>query len=673
MITLEATIPCLSPPAWAFMERRLIEVMDEAVYPFLEKYTNADGTLIWRDVSEGYPHGRDGADDFYESSCNWPLLYLLGGGDHLLTLAHRQWDAITRQLTAFGVLHDDYERGYDQFHQAEGYISFHFLCLADPTNPRLLERARRFAALYLNENPTAPNYDAEHRIIRAPHNGSGGPRWGVGEGEPRYEWSAGMATYGLPFADVPGITAYDDLKDPAVARRMGEVMLERMGRGDVVANLGVTSLLTNAYLLTGDDTYRRWVAEYVDAWVERAHQNGGLLPDNVGLSGLVGEYLDGKWYGGLYGWTWPHGFYTIAMAAIVAGTNAYLLTREPGFLDLPRSQIDAIMAQGEVRDLAHLPMSLEHHWVGQIAALGGGTETFVVPYRYGDAGWFDYQPMSPIFPLALWNISRQDDDWQRIERIRQSGGDWARVFSFRTKEESGHEPPWTRYLAGDNPGYPAQILAATYDQVCRRLDQIRRDDADLRRVTIHHWQELNPVLTEALVQLTLGAPQPIYNGGLLHCALRYFDEQRQRPGLPRDIAALVERLDLVPPPAPPAGDSDGKAAASGDEELRGTMVHLVNLSPFEGRTVIVQAGAFSEHRVTTAHYTARTSEYPGPIGSYSAPEVQAQWRTSTVGESCLHVHLPAASEITLDLAMERFVNNPSYQLPWDRAHPAAHG
>ena len=36
--------------------------------------------------------------------------------------------------------------------------------------------------------------------------------------------------------------------------------------------------------------------------------------------------MDGKWYGGLYGWSWPHGYYNIGMAATVAGNNAFLVT-----------------------------------------------------------------------------------------------------------------------------------------------------------------------------------------------------------------------------------------------------------------------------------------------------------------------------------------------------------
>jgi hypothetical protein len=118
MHIITASIPCEKPPTWAVLERKLMEVMDQSVYPFLEKYTRPDGTLIW---NEKWYNSRDGADDFYESSYNWPLYYLLGGGDHLLALGQRQWDAITRQLTEFGLVHKEYEIGYDQFHQAESY------------------------------------------------------------------------------------------------------------------------------------------------------------------------------------------------------------------------------------------------------------------------------------------------------------------------------------------------------------------------------------------------------------------------------------------------------------------------------------------------------------------------------------------------------------------------
>lgn len=637
MKMITATLPCTAPPAWAVLERRLIETMDESVYPFLEKYTRADGTLIWRDQ---YPDTRDGADDFYESFYNWPLYYLLGGGDHLLPLAHRQWDAVTRQLTDYGLVHKEYERGYDQFHQSESYIYFYFLCMADPANSKSLERARRFAGFYLNEDPEAPNYDPELKIIRAPHNGSGGPRAGFADGDDvSYGYYEGMKPYGLPYEDVLGISSYDDLKDPVLARRMGQVMQERMNAGDVAQNLFATSLVTNAYLLTGDEKYRAWVLEYVDAWWKRARQNGGLLPDNVGLSGRVGETMNGKWYGGLYGWTWPHGFYNIGYAALVAAHNAFLLTRDLTYFEMPRAQMEKIIGLGKIIDLDELEdMSLYHHYVSVWRALRPERKLFLAPQRYADSGWFDYQPLPMPQPVGLWNITTAPEDWERLVTLRdRSGYDWSMVTSFRDKGDQGHEEPWLCYLMGENPDYPETMLAATYGQVCRRLEQIRRDSADLTQVNIHHWQQLNPVITEALVQLTLGGPQAIYYGGTLVCRVRYFDAERKRPGLPQDVAALVEKIDA-----------------------NRTVLKLVNLSPFQAREVIIQAGGLGEHRFLAARYDVLASDYPGAIGSYAAPPLEVETREIEINDRYLRVSLPPATEISLDLTMERFVNVPSY-------------
>jgi hypothetical protein len=356
--------------------------------------------------------------------------------------------------------------------------------------------------------------------------------------------------------------------------------------------------------------------------------------------------MGGKWYGGLYGWTWPHGFYNIGMAATVAGTTAYALTRNPAYLDLPRTQYDTIAALGARRDTRELEMSLRHHWIGaladeEVSALD--PVTWVAPYRYGDEGWFDYQPLSPIYPTAIWALSMDEADWARIEAIRREESmDWRAVGLFRTKEESGHERPWLRYLAGDNPDYPTRILQAAYGTVCRRLALIRADAEDLTKVNIHHWQELNPIVTEALVQLTLGAPQIIYNGGLLFCPVRYFDVARRRPGLPLDVAALVSGV-----------------------RPNGVSVTLVNLNPFTTRTLIVQAGGFGEHRFTTATYDQRTSDYPGSQKRYAAPTLTTEPVTVTVDATRLTVELPPATTIHLELGMVRFVNDPTYALPWN--------
>ena len=78
------------------------------------------------------------------------------------------------------------------------------------------------------------------------------------------------------------------------------------------------------------------------------------------------------------------------------------------------------------------------------------------------------------------------------------------------------------------------------------------------------------------MQLTCGGPQTVYHGGLLHTRLRYYDAVVRRPGLPEDVSALVSHLD---------GDS--------------VTVSLVNGSPMHERRVILQAGAFNEHRFTS--------------------------------------------------------------------------
>jgi hypothetical protein len=467
-----------------------------------------------------------------------------------------------------------------------------------------------------------------------------------GEPKPYSPVGTTMEPYGLPFFDLPGISSVHDLSDPANAQRMGEAMHARWRAGDAPANLAITSMLTNAFLLTGEEKYRAWVVEYTDAWMARSRAHDGLLPDQVGPSGAVGEYVGGKWYGGRYGWTFPHGFLTLHFATVDAGANAYLLTRDDRYLDLPRQQMDRILELGEQRDPRDEHMSVYANWQQQLEAIPPGEKTFLVPYRYGDAGWFDWMPMSALYPVYLWHLSMREDDWERVERLRGlEANDWDAVYSFRDKHDAGHEQPWSRFLAGAHPHYPEQIQQASYAQVVRRMAQVHQDEDVGTRHHVHHWQWGNPVTSEALVQLTLGAPQPIYNGGLLHARLRYFDAEARRAGLPPDVAALVEKL-----------ESDR------------TVVRLVNTSATQARTLRIQAGAFGEHRFTEARFQRRTSEWPGGLGgyagTYSAESVQCEEAVLPLTDGHLQVELPPGSELCLDLATQRYVNEPSYAQPF---------
>ena len=143
-------------------------------------------------------------------------------------------------------------------------------------------------------------------------------------------------------------------------------------RGDVPLNLTATSLMLNAYMYTGDPKYKKWIEEYVGAWIERTRQNGGILPDNVGPRGKIGEHMDGKWWGGYYGWRWPHGLFNQLESTLIGAANAYLVSGDPKYLELPRG----------VRP-------------GAKARAGSRTASVLVPHRHGDDGWYDYRPIKP--------------------------------------------------------------------------------------------------------------------------------------------------------------------------------------------------------------------------------------------------------------------------------------
>jgi hypothetical protein len=632
-----ATQPYDRPPEWALLERRLIDCMNDTAEPLLEKYVRPDGSLLWppdEDFSS-----IDGLDDAYESFHNWPLFYALGGHEKFRQISLREYEAITQQFTRYDCGHGhpmvvkEYEQGYDWFHQGEGYLFFYMLGLADPNNMRNRERALRYAGFYLNEDPQAPNYDPEKKLVRCAFVGSMGPAhrnfteapWGYAD------WKQ---YYGLPYQDVPGFTSLSSLHDPQAAVNMARTMKKRMAYGDVATNLAITGMMTHAYLLSGDPKYRDWVTGYVDAWMCRAAENGGIVPDNVGLSGKIGETTEGKWYGGYYGWTWPHGFLSLGDAVTLAGENAFLLSRDPRYLDFPRSQMDILIDKGIAVDgTLHVPYKygdpgnyeyrvfIEHVLTpdGNFARL----EEYN-PILWKD-GWFEFQPLNPKYPVHLWHLSQETSDLERVRRVRNGHNqDWLQIVERREKDQGGHDAAWAAYLAGEYPTYPEDILNHNLSQVERRMRLIAEDQQGPKTYGDYYLQHRNPITAEGLTQLTMGAPLPLYNGGLLMALVRHFDRAARRPGLPPDVAALVQ------------------AVRPGGLRLR-----LVNLSREERRELTVQAGAYGEHQFTSLTFTRGGEVISLPLG-----------------QSALEVDLPPGTEITLDLGLERLANNPSYRFPW---------
>ena len=322
--------------------------------------------------------------------------------------------------------------------------------------------------------------------------------------------------------------------DDAIYAEILSRINQRQARGDVPLNLGATSLMTHAFLYTGEEKYRHWVLDYLTAREERTARNGGIIPDNIGLSGEIGEYNDGKWWGGYYGWRWPHGSFSLLEPLCVAGTNAALLTGDMRHLALPRSQLDMLWALRREEGGQHL-----------------------VPNRHYDEGWRDFRRMHPMYGVYLWNISMAEEDAARAER------GWAGDLFDAVNPDyhgygvtngghmgfNGNTAQWFKFMRGRYPAYPEAVLEADLKTITEQIATFRLPVNDpetmdhyRESMTIHMWQQLTPMVIEGLTQLTLGGPKHVYHGGLQQARLRYFALAGWWPGLSLGVAALVHGL-----------------------------------------------------------------------------------------------------------------------------------
>ena len=529
-VTVHIAAP-MTPPNWALLERELLRANSQACEAFFARYFDERGYL--RCVERW--GGDDGPDDATENCAGWPVLHALGAPDVVLEMYEKAWEGHLRQYTEAktvevpfardGMYYKEFPVMFDWQHNGEGLRLFNLRGLSDPEDPALERRVRRFAGFYMNEDPGAPNYDPEHKIIRSLFNGSRGPllrkataldwtgdpievenRFGLGHGERNYEE---MLAH---FKD------YNDIV------------------GDHPLNLLSTSLALNAFMLTGEAKYKRWLLEYVEAWRQRMIANGNIIPSNIGLDGTIGGACDGKWYGGTYGW----GFTVVvpqtgALAdrnrqhwGILGFMNAYMLTGDDRFLDAWRKQADAVNANKKIID--------------------GRT---MYPRMHGDDGWYGYVPAPYNFnALEIYYLSMKASDRRKV---------------------TGNA--WLAYLDGDDPGYPETVLRGDFANIRRRLEGMRNDSTSPDTRLADDPMKYNPASVVSLTQLMLGGIDPGRWGSVLHCRLRYFDPVRRRAGIPEAVAALVEKL---------TADS--------------VTVTLVNTNQLAPRTVIVQAGGYAEHQ-----------------------------------------------------------------------------
>jgi hypothetical protein len=637
--------PTRPPPRWAVLQRHVFDRMGAAAKLFVETYTRPDGTLVWHEKDTPWrdAHGRtrkdangqdmewpgmDGSDDGYEAFFSIPLLYCLGGDDELHSIARKQWEAVTWQFTQYGQIEDEWDAHYDWMHHGESSQFIYYLGLCDPNHFADRARSLKFAGHYIGEG--ADNWDAELKMIKSPFNGSKGAHYVCTE----FDWCTHRdqlaRSYLCPFLDHPDVPAgapWDfkvDWNDDSAMEAILAQMNARQTRGDIPMNLLATSLVTHAYLFSPSDKekYKTWVMEYLAAWKSRARTNDGLLPDNIGPSGKIGELMDGKWWGGYYGYRWPHGVTNSQEAILVAGANAFLLTSDPSSFDLFRSQSDFLHTQGKLVD-----------------------GVYMIPARHSDEGWCDYRRPESVAHgernlILLYYWTQLEEDRQRLHNAfpvaRPGGGGWPVEIGNFSKGGQFSPGPWhTWTVEGGNVEYPIQVLEATLSEIGRRMEMIEADDwsdAAIQDWDVHHWQNLNPAVPQGLMQLTCGTPGIVYHGGLMHTRMFYFDPVRRRPGLPHNVAALV-------------------SSVKADK----VTLTLVNTDVLESRPVIIQAGAFAEHRFTTA-----TLSYWASGGAQRTVEVK-------VDDLHLRLELAACAQVELTIGMTLNVRGvePSYRRPWD--------
>jgi len=543
----------MDPPRWATLERQLLADNLPATREFFTKYFDDRGYLQCV-VRWG---ANDGPDDAFENFNHWPELHALGASDEVLQMFLKGHEGLLKQYTEArtsdvpiarqGMYYKEFIVQSDWMHHGEGLQLFNRMGLSIPTDAKYQERARRFAGFYMAEDPEAPNYDPVHKIIRSMENGSRGPM---------LRKATALDWVGDPF-DVKGFDALhgESTFEQFLAHyaEYGDVA------GDHFLNLVATTLPMNAYLLAGEPKYKAWIVDYMDAWLARMKQNGGVIPSFVDLDGRIGG-PEGKWWNNAYGW----GFSPVNPVtgrredrnriprALVGFSNALLVSGDRKYVDAWRGMIDAVNSHAREAE---------------------GRRQY--PTMYGADGWYSWRntPWN-VGALEVWYWSQTPQD---LARVVPEGASI-------TLGTGG----WVEFLQGRNPDYAEQALERDLKTVQQRVAALRRDTTPPERRLADNMLDFNPASTESLVQLMWGALLPGREGGLLNARLRYFDPDRKRAGVPEDVAALVSEL------------SDTR-----------TVVTLVNLNASQPRTLVVQGGGYGEHQLVSVTSGGRTT----PINS----------------------------------------------------------
>jgi len=558
----------METPEWALLERQLIDANSKAVEAFAAKYMDTRGYLLhtprWGTL--------DGPDDAIETYFNWTLLYALGGADSSLELYKKgleghllQYNADLRttltELARNGAYHREFITQSDWFHTGEGMRGFLLQGLADPNDPVFVSRMTRFAEMYMGHDPNlkVQNYDPDKKLIKSIWTGSLGPML---HDATTYDW-VGDPTPGT-FHLLHGTEGRNQMVElMSVYPKMLAHCAEYLDSvGDHPLNMGATLLGLNSYALTGDEKYRDWVIEYVDAWKERTAQTGGMIPTNVGLNGEPGGEYNGQWWKGTYGWN-----FTIYDGEIdqIASRNtysvgpyagfgaAYMLTGDTSYVDVLKRQIDILYENKKVENGQTLLPTMYGDPKGH--------KSNGKPEYYNYSGNLLHNQLMQIY---LWTMDRS-----LLDRIPTQDG-------------------WAGFLEGNDPGYPARALRSDLRSVRNKVEEAKHDPTSPDTRLADWLLGLSPAQTDTLTQLTMGGYFGTGKHWSLHSRVRYFDPARGRPGLPDAVGALVTKM-------------------TADEAT----VTLVNLDVVSPREVVVQAGGMGEHSFESAAWAGKTKGLDG--------------------------------------------------------------
>lgn len=527
--------------------------------------------------------GDDGPDDAIENINEWPILYAIGGDEAIRKMIWQAWEGHVEQFTKAKTTHVPFAR--------DGMYYREFPVMMD--------------WLHNGEGLTVFNLmglcDPEDSLLQQRIRRFAGFYLGDDPAAENYDKTHKLIRSLFNGSRGPLLrkaTAVDWAGDPIEVKhrfRLGhgedsyEQMLEHFKDytdilGDHPQNLLATSLAANAFMLDHDEKYRNWLLEYVTAWEQRAASNGGILPSNVGRDGITGSDANGKWYGGTYGW----GF---SVVDPVTGNIVHRNTTRFGVVGFG----NALLLSGE---MGHLDA-----WRTQIKTVNsnaretGGKKEF--PRMFGDDGWYAFQA-TPYQDGAdeIWYWSMQEADLEYVDAN-----------------------PWRNYLNGRLPSFPVDTLRSDLASIRHLVAAMRNDETTPDTRLSDDPMNFNPCTVNNLVHLMMGGIPTQHRGSLLHCRLRYFDPIARKPGLPPRVMALVDRIDASQ-----------------------TRVQFANLDQLDAKEVVVQAGAYGEHQITS---------------------VEVEGKTIPVNHSTFNLQLAPGALGELVIHMDRYRNRPTLRYPWD--------